>query len=373
MVLDWLKNRPEEIKFYWKSRDGNYEFAAVGMAYGFRSYAEVEPLLDILPNVRVICALRFEATMDSPQWEEFSRYPFFIPQLEMVRDGSECFEISYQTSYSHTGLLRYAGNNDLFISNVEQALAAIEKGTLTKIVLAVREEIVGSFNAWELLGRLRNSKHSAHYFFFQMKENHVFIGASPELLFRREGKKITTEALAGTCPRGQNTSEDQLLAEHLLQSSKELREHSHVCHHINTVFQRLCTDHGALGDRYIVTLPSVHHVRQDFAGILRDGISDGDILNDLHPTPAVCGVPREAALETIRELEGFDRGLYSGAIGYITKKKSEFAVAIRSAFIDGSTCYVYAGAGIVAGSVADAEWHEIQNKLMPMKRALGNF
>ena len=113
----------------------------------------------------------------------------------------------------------------------------------------------------------------------------------------------------------------------------------------------------------ILTLPNGHHLITRFQGQLKDGINDEDILQFLHPTPALGGTPRKEAMDMIRRLEGFSRGWYGAPIGYVGLDWAEFVVGIRSGLARGKNLSVFAGAGIVQGSEAAAEWDEVENKI----------
>jgi menaquinone-specific isochorismate synthase len=114
----------------------------------------------------------------------------------------------------------------------------------------------------------------------------------------------------------------------------------------------------------VLKLAFVQHLHREYQGSLKPEVSDREILETLHPTPAVAGYPRLNSIKYIYELEGFDRGWYAGPIGWIGKETSQFAVAIRSALLKGKHLTVFAGAGIVAGSDSEKEWQEIENKIL---------
>ncbi len=191
------------------------------------------------------------------------------------------------------------------------------------------------------------------------------MGASPERLFARLNNAIESEALAGTRPRGKNDSDDNRLKGELKSSGKEQHEHKVVVRMINSKLVPLCQSL-VVHHQEILSVPNGHHLRTRIQGVLNDGVLDEDVFAALHPTPAVGGEPTETALTLIEELEGFSRGWYAGAVGYVGLDQTEFVVAIRSALVHGRQMVVYAGAGIVEGSTAKDEWQEIEHKI-------GNF
>jgi menaquinone-specific isochorismate synthase len=198
-----------------------------------------------------------------------------------------------------------------------------------------------------------------------------FIGASPERLVRVSQNVFETEALAGSARRGLGASEDAALAAALQHNEKDLREHRHV---VDSIVRRLAP----LGlelefdeSPAIRRLANVQHLATPIRATLPDGVRLLDALARLHPTPAVGGTPREAAVKAIRELEGFPRGLYAGALGWLNARGGgEFFVGIRSALIDGASARVYAGAGIVSGSEPDREYTETELKFHAVQDAL---
>jgi menaquinone-specific isochorismate synthase len=190
------------------------------------------------------------------------------------------------------------------------------------------------------------------------------MGVSPELLYIRNGDKIFTEALAGTRPRGKDNIEDVKLELDLKKDRKEQQEHRWVSREIEHNLNEICSDWTRLSHEDVVKWAFVQHLQTNFEGILKDAITDGQILKEFHPTPAVAGLPRELALKHIEILEKFDRGWYAGPIGWLSKDKAEFAVALRSALLQSTEAIVYGGAGIVKGSEPLKEWNEIENKLM---------
>ena len=160
-----------------------------------------------------------------------------------------------------------------------------------------------------------------------------------------------------------SSEDDEGLRDDLLHSSKDRSEHSYVRSGIGEVLAPLCEELEINGDVADMKLARGRHLRSRVRGTLREGVTDAGLLEALHPTPAVGGHPRDVALDEIRDLEPFDRGLYAGPIGWIGADASEFAVGIRSGLVRGRTLDLYSGAGIVAGSVPDEEWAEIENKI----------
>ena len=249
--------------------------------------------------------------------------------------------------------------------NVNHALSEIQSGILKKIVLARKTEyqLQEAYDPLKFLLRLRDRAPNAYQYCFQFDKDQAWMGISPERLYRRQSRKIETEAVASTRPRGTNSEEDKNLALELLQSQKEVREHDLVLERIESVLNQLCDKITRKSYREILKLRQVQHLQSRIEGHLNPDHGESTLINSIHPTPAVCGIPEEKARLNIEQLENFDRGWYAGPIGWISKNGAEFAVGIRSAQINHKTLRIYTGAGIVQGSDPDSEWNEIDAKL----------
>jgi menaquinone-specific isochorismate synthase len=254
-------------------------------------------------------------------------------------------------------------------ANVRRVLGAIGAGHVRKVVLA-REVVLEAdkpFDRRALLERLGRS----HPTCFTYAAG-GFVGASPELLVRRAGDEVESCPMAGTVARGSTPSEDEALVDALSHSPKDAEEHSLLVDAVLDALAPLCAEAPEAAAAEVVRLPTVSHlatrVRGRLAGPAPSVLS---LVGKLHPTPAVGGLPRPAALAAIATLEGFDRGLYAGPVGWVDARgEGEWAVALRGAELDGSRARLVAGAGIVAGSDPDAEWAETEAKLQAMLSAV---
>jgi menaquinone-specific isochorismate synthase len=256
---------------------------------------------------------------------------------------------------------------------VREAGVRIARGQLDKLVLARAKDITADrpFHPLEVLNVLRQRFPDCHAFSVANGRGDSFIGASPERLLRIERGEMSTEALAGSVQRGAGASEDAALAAGLLRSEKDLREH-------RIVLESMVRELAGLGlglefpDRPgLRRLANVQHLHTPVRAALPEGVALLDVLGRLHPTAAVGGSPRTAALRAIAELEAFPRGLYAGALGWVDARGGgEFFVGLRSALIGGGRARVYAGAGIVAGSAPEKEFAETELKFKAMEDAL---
>ncbi len=248
---------------------------------------------------------------------------------------------------------------------VREALVFIEQGRFEKVVLArsVELRLEEEMAAERLFDALAPDAERAERFFVRCGAG-VLVGASPELLARVRDGRVTSASLAGTAERG---SDPDLL----LRNPKERREHEWV--------RRFLADAlGEVADR--VDIPDVpvvqeagpvQHLYTPAGGQLKDGLDIWDVLQALHPTPAVGGFPRETAVSFIRDREGFDRGWYAGVVGSVSLGGAgAFHVALRSGLVRGTSVVLYGGAGVVSGSEPEHELMETGWKCLPMLRAL---
>lgn len=200
----------------------------------------------------------------------------------------------------------------------------------------------------------------------------ALIGATPELLLSRRGKLVASHPLAGSARRSADPAEDKRQAEWLLASEKDQREHAAAAEAVADALAPFCAQLTVPQAPSLRATASMWHLGTRIEGELRDGHPAAELLALLHPTPAVCGLPREAAAEAILRLEGYDRGFYAGAVGWLDEAgDGEWHVSLRCAEIAGDQARLYAGAGVVPGSDPEAEAEETSAKLVAMLRALG--
>ena len=254
-------------------------------------------------------------------------------------------------------------------ANVRQVLGAIGAGHVRKVVLA-RELVLEAdkpFDRRALLERL--SRRNPTCFTYAAGG---FVGASTELLVRRRGGEVESCPMAGTVARGSTPSEDEALVDALSHSRKDAEEHALLVDAVVHALAPLCAEGPEAAPAGVVRLPTVSHLATLVRGRLATPAPSAlSLAGRLHPTPAVGGLPRPAALAAIATLEGFERGLYAGPVGWVDARgDGEWAVALRGAELDGSRARLVAGAGIVAGSDPDAEWAETEAKLQAMLSAV---
>jgi len=263
-----------------------------------------------------------------------------------------------------------AGN---YADAVSRALQKIQKGEFKKIVLARAQDLTADrpLHPLRMLNGLRQRFPDCYSFSFTRGKGPSFIGASPERLVRVSKGVLETEALAGSIRRGGSASEDAALAAALLRSEKDRREHREVLDDILARLAPLGIVPEVPAQPQVRRLANVQHLDTPVRAALPSAVQLLDVIAAMHPTPAVGGSPREAAVGCIRPLEGFPRGLYAGALGWLNARGGgEFFVGIRSALVEGACARVYAGAGIVAGSTPEKEFAETELKYKAMLDAL---
>ena len=399
----WLSEQRMFPKIYWSGREDRTGVAAVGIADlreadVSEGAGSLSKLLASLPDSGISGARYYGgARFDPPgkpheEWAAFCAYRFVLPRFELHAGDTEATlvcnlalprdtddaskivqeieELSLPEGVSGALLpmpLHREDSPDLqgWRENVGRALSAFSEGRLGKVVLARRAEF-GFDRALDptlLLESLRAATPGCFHFYVEPEDGTAFLGASPERLFRRDGRSVETEAVAGTRPRGVSSADDEVLRDDLLHSAKDLSEHTYVSKGIREALAPLCEELEIEDCVSEMKLARGRHLRSKVRGVLKHGVTDAGLLEAMHPTPAVGGYPRDEALEEIRTLEPFDRGWYAGPVGWIGTEDSEFAVGIRSGLVRGQTLALFSGAGLVAGSVPDEEWAEIEQKI----------
>jgi len=291
---------------------------------------------------------------------------------------------------------------------VEAALSRIASGDLEKVALAqsLSVELGGPFSLSNALANLGERYPDCFRFAVDPGAGATFFGATPERLVSVRGSRVETEALAGSIERGDSPEADERLADALRDSPKDSHEHAVV---VDAVREQLepVAERVQTGERAIRRLASVQHLRTPITADLDQPMHVLSLVQSLHPTPAVGGVPPDVAWQTIEEAETFDRGWYAGPVGWFDAAgDGSFAVGIRSAVASesrgateesaaerargegrpasrvvrpegaprieraspwpASRASLFAGAGIVADSDPDAEWDEVQLKYRPI-------
>lgn len=251
---------------------------------------------------------------------------------------------------------------------VGEAVRSVRAGRLDKVVLSrdVHARAAQPLDSRALLARLARRFPDCYAFSCA-----GLVGATPELLIRRDGDRIESLVLAGSTPRGNDEAEDEKLGAALLSSAKDVEEHEFAVASVRAALAPRCAELTVDPDPSLLVLANVQHLATSVVGRLDHDASALDVAAALHPTAAVCGTPTDAALNLIRELECMDRGRYAGPVGWLDARgNGEWGIALRCAEMDGARARLFAGNGIVGGSDPETELAETQAKLRAMQEAL---
>jgi menaquinone-specific isochorismate synthase len=338
----------------------------------------------------------FDEHEAAPPWEGFPAAEFVVPRVQIVRSGDRTLLTAtdagpeadpdavaadldrlastvadlpaMRPSGGAPGVAtrRRASTRSEWIAGVEGILDRIDAGELEKAVLATAlgVELEREAAIPDVLERLRRTYPDCFRFLVQ-PDGAGFFGAPPERLVALDGRAVRTEALAGSAPRGDGPAEDDDLAASLVDSPKVQREQRMVADAIREGLAPFGEVHA--GEQGVRKLATIQHLHTPVEATLADDEHVLSLVEALHPTPAVGGVPPEAALATVRDIETFERGWYAAPVGWFDADgDGEFAVAIRSAVGDRSSVTMFGGNGIVADSDPAEEWEEVQLKFRPI-------
>jgi len=268
-------------------------------------------------------------------------------------------------------------------ARVGKVLSMVAEGGVEKVVLSRHRSLAGeraggtdgdgrrevAGDVADVVGRLRAARPGCHTFWVAPGTTHFF-GSSPELLLRCRSSVVETQAVAGTIRRGKSVDEDRRLGTRLIRSAKNLREQRAVTRAIESALRPVAASMSVADMPELLALPEAYHLLTPITARLREPAGALELASILHPTPAVCGAPRDAAY-TLLESEEAGRGWYTGGVGWLGPGgDGTFAVALRSALTDGASTTLFAGAGIVEGSDADAEFDETELKMGAIGRQL---
>jgi menaquinone-specific isochorismate synthase len=258
---------------------------------------------------------------------------------------------------------------DAWVAAVTAAVARIRDGELSKAVLAR-----------DLLGRAGEPvdvRYLLHDLAAGFPDCFTFVvaglvGATPELLIARQGRRVTSRVLAGTAWHSPGDGiTDAAVAARLTGSDKDREEHDYAARSAAEALRPYCDRLSVPDEPTVLALPNVTHLATEVTGTLHTELPALELAGLLHPTAAVCGTPTPAAARLIAELEGMDRGRYAGPVGWMdVHGDGEWGIALRCAQVDGARLRLFAGCGIVAGSDPTVELAEAEAKFLAVRRAL---
>jgi isochorismate synthase len=403
-----LQSAPDEERFYFEQPSEGVAIAGIGAtatlnAHGPTRFHDLADALSELtdgqplpPGVVAVGGFAFaDAPLRETPWREFPAAEWAVPRVILVRRGGrsrlvataldpEPGALSMALARARAALARplltatppatfhaLGTHASPWRRAVETTLTDIAAGRLAKLVLARACSVRTSapFDPLRVAARLRRA-YPGCTIFAVGRGAATFVGASPERLVRLRGRRLDTAAVAGTTPRGSSARMDRTLARALESSPKERGEHALVVDDILHRLASLCDGIVAGAVPRVLTTETLQHLRTPIRARLRPGHGLLDAVAVLHPTASICGAPRAAARATLAARERIARGWYAGGVGWLDASGGEVVVAIRSALLRGTTALLHAGAGIVAGSVWDAELEETRLKMRPLLAAL---
>lgn len=303
---------------------------------------------------------------------------FVIPRVVLGRAGGRTWlttpidehPLLTVDDVPNPGAIRYADGAQTaaaWTSSVAEGVARLRAGELDKVVLArdLMAATAQPLDPRHLLRRLADRWTDCWIYALD-----GLVGATPELLVRRTGSQVTSQVLAGTAARS-GPGNDTAVGRDLLASAKNQSEHRYAIASLAETLAPFCTALDVPEAPHLHTLPTLMHLASDVHGELKGNPDLLNILESVHPTAAVCGTPRDVALDLITELEGMDRGRYAGPVGWMDAAgNGEFGVALRCAQLEDRALRLFAGCGIMADSDPDAELAEAQVKLLAIRDAL---
>ncbi|HEY4552180.1 MAG TPA: isochorismate synthase [Bacillaceae bacterium] len=406
-------------RFFWKSRDGKTVLVGLGVAYTISNhnpdnrFEEVKSEWAVLLKHSMIHnpfdtpatgpllfgGFSFDPySLKEKEWGPFSDSLFYLPRYMLTNEDGEYFlTVNSMCPSAVPGVLE---DNDLALlldkavaphqkeSNIisqeavrpeewKKAVAdtveVLKREELNKVVLArkTKLEFDRPVNPDTVLFNLATQQSNSYLFAFETNES-CFVGASPERLAKKMGQNVLSASLAGSIRRGTSQEEDRQLGEELLGDPKNRYEHQLVVSMIKDALKPHCDQLDMPQNPELLKMPDIQHLFTPVRGKAKQETSLFDIVGDLHPTPAMGGVPTKAAMKVIRDKEGMDRGFYAAPLGWTDYRgNGEFMVAIRSGLLTGQEAYLYAGCGVVADSDPESEFAETGIKFRPMLRATG--
>lgn len=369
------------------------------ISFGFKDHSLSAPIF--------VGGMAFSEKSDSELWNHFGKLKLTAPKWSYIKNGQFALlnitvlvkksdllesiidEIEHQiqqfSSYLnslnsptpesdkiHYRIVRETPFTD-WEKSINRAKQYFEDETADKLVLARALDIEANrpIEHARFVNRLRNQYPSCYTFALHLPQGDTFLGSSPERLVSFHKNYILTEALAGTVSRGKSAKEDTYLEQQLLNSKKDLGEHTIVVSEILKRLEPFSNEIQIAEKPGIRKIANVQHLHTPITAWINHKTELLNLFYELHPTPAVGGYPKEVAKKIVPELEEFDRGWYAAPIGWFNLSGSgEFAVGIRSGIIQQNKARFYAGCGIVPDSDPLKEWDETKLKFMPMLGAL---
>jgi len=355
----------------------------------------------------ICCTAKFDPLKSSQLWNDFGSLRIYVPEFIFnFKDGNvngfynftldknksidgvsnrfliylkkivELAEESIETSNSKINSSLTSGDEELKEWQVafKKSLAILEIGEIEKLVLSRAYSFrINTPLDWKTLLNKLSERFNDCYLFFVKRKSSFFFGSSPEMFLKVNDTSAEVESVAGSAPRGERVETDNLFEQVLRSSEKNHQEHSFVSKFISEILIRYSDNVRIIEEKQIRKLDNIQHLITRISAELNSKNKLFELIDSLFPTPAVCGIPKELAMNSIRKIESHDRGLYSGIVGLMDfNRNCEFAVSIRSALVKENTVSAFAGAGLVENSNSDEEFLETNLKLNTILSLFGN-
>lgn len=413
-IVDSLINSTKSA-FYFQKPSENVSFLGIGKVLSVRSDSQnrFDDLKTALSGIKTSTVQYYNGTTDEKlplfvgsmsffpeingeMWKDFFPSDWFVPEFIISKTNEECI-VSYNIDLDKEsgnqriiaqleGFLKQietpvtaapnkpficrrveekSGEKEEWMGKVSSIVDAIQRNEINKVVLS-RFITIDPVDERSIIAKITGAGKLFKdcYIFLFKSGSSLFMGISPEKLASFSGGTVHCNAIAGSIARGKSEQEDISLGEELLNSQKNLDEHRIVVEHIQSVLDRHCSSVTIDRSPVLKKLSYIQHLYTRAYGVLHRDISLFRVLEDLHPTPAVGGYPLDPALKIIREMEEYDRGLYTGFLGWFDDEgNADFCVALRSALLVDNTLYAFAGGGIVMDSKPLDEYEETEIKL----------
>lgn len=415
------QNDYEEQLFYWQNANQTLTLVGIGHAAVLTSDSVEGRFEDISNSWKRLCAALIKEEKDiapvlfggfsfdprnvrNSEWGNFPSAYFVVPSFQLAcKDGKTLVSINLITTETDAAvqfeqlreerdhLIHIAQVNEFeppvkpqvlsieerekeqYIEAVADVVGKIRDGDAEKVVIArsVKMNFKKEVPSVTALHHITSEQQESYQFGLQ-KEQQLFFGATPERLIEIVDGRAYSACVAGSIGRGKSAAEDRKLGDELLADKKNRQEHQYVVNMISDVFNDFCTDISLPNAPKLLKIRDIQHLFTPVEGVVERGANIFSLVEALHPTPALGGVPTNISMDIIRDKESMNRGYYAAPIGWTDAAgNGEFAVAIRSALLDADQAYLYAGGGIVADSKVTQEYDETWVKFRPVLRALG--
>lgn len=384
---------------YFRNKSNTNEHIFIGSVhtiYTGSEFKKINKLISRNEHLTYFGGMRFfTETEPAEEWKEYNPYYFFLPIVHIKRveqtyqllvhiptkitnrqeeeahffmNLNEALTFS-STQDSSLGPIiineKLSPIRDMWEIQVKRCTSIIKNKDIQKIVLSRKKimEVLHFDNAGIFAKNEHDKNPNVYNFCLALSETKYFYSNTPEKLFLLKKQNLSSDALAGSAPRGINETQDRTIEINLKNCVKDIREHRIVVQKIEEVFKASCDQYEFVNQESILKLEHIQHLHTALNGVLKNEISFQDLLSLFHPTPAVGGVPWKKVKYLLKNFETFDRGFFAAPLGIISKDFTEFCVGIRSLLRNQNDVHIFAGCGLVEGSMPQNEWDETDQKM----------